>query len=141
MAESGTPIGRVSFRDPFTGRFISARQAAELGGLAETFTPGVGLSTREQLNLPSPGDPFTRTDNPNSTLITRVGEADDNWLQFVEPPLDRDATEFRFVVTDDGYDSGFRTTAPFSADESPADVAERLGLTERVVRVVYGIQQ
>jgi len=87
------------------------------------------------------GEQFARDDKPNSTLITRFEGAGGNWLQFVEPPFDREVTEFRFVVEDPGYDSGFRTTAPFSADASPFDVAERLGITPQVVRIVYGIAE
>ncbi len=141
MAELGSFGGIRRFRDPGTGRFISGREASTRGGFVESFAPGGGLQSRTTLADATVGEQFNREDKPNSTLITRDAGAGDNWLQFVEPPFDRDVTEFRFVVEDPGYDSGFRTTAPFSADESPFDVAERLGITPQVVRIVYGIAE
>lgn len=141
MAESGTPGERIAFRDPTTGRFTTRSAAIASGGLLETFAPGGGLTGRVQINVSSPGLQFERADGPHSTLITRLPESGDDWLLYVEPPFDRDVTEFRFVVEDEGYDSGFRTTSPFSADESPADVASRLGLGNTIVRVVYGVSQ
>lgn len=59
-----------------------------------------------------------------------------SWLALIEPPSD--VTEFRFVISDDSYEGGFRTSTPFSTDQTPAEVAEGQPWGEQVVRVIYG---
>lgn len=75
----------------------------------------------------------------HSIMIGRDADDDDDWLDDVSDPEEGETTEFRLVVRDPGYASGFRTTSPFTTDQSPSDVAKQLGLTGDVVRVIYGM--
>lgn len=87
---------------------------------------------------------WSRFDGPSAILFQQNGPNADQWTDYLIPPEDEDVTAYRFIVADDEYVSedgkqtGFRTSQSFDVSLPVSTALSRLGLSpDEVARIIY----